>query len=432
MLRPLGVLALMVVLALATPARAEEPSYPSRAVKIIVSAPPGGGVDIVARVIADRLAKLWGQPFVVENRPGAGGNLGSESVAAAEPDGYTLLAAQPAPLTTNVVLYKKLNFDPAALEPLAIMTSIPNTLVVRTDFPANSVQELIAYAKANPGKVNFGSQGVGTTPHLTGELFARLTGTKLTHVPYRGTAQAVNDLIAGHLDLLFFQLDSVREQVQAKRAKMLAVTTPERVPAMPEVPTMDEAGVKGFRSDTWNALAAPPKTPPAIVAKLNAGINEVLKQPDTAEHLRGMNMTPIGGAPDGIKAFIKDETERWGDVIRAAKITADYAERVASRVPAKRAPRCIGGARWRARARAGTQCNAATSRGSFLFWPLGPGSRFSRPGHERANSRRAKRTVGHGLKLTMSNSAVFFLPAARLCAPGLSVLFAPALPEASV
>jgi tripartite-type tricarboxylate transporter receptor subunit TctC len=298
-------------------------AYPNRAVKIIVSAPPGGGLDIAARVVADRLAKLWGQPFVVENRPGAGGNLGTEAVAGAEPDGYTLLAAQPAPLTTNVVMYKKLNFDPAALEPLAIMTSIPNTLVVRTDFPANSVQELIAYAKANPGKVNFGSQGVGTTPHLTGELFARLTGTKLTHVPYRGTAQAVNDLIAGHLDLLFFQLDSVREQVQAKRAKMLAVTTPERVPAVPEVPTMDEAGVKGFRSDTWNALAAPPKTPAAIVAKLNAGINEVLKQPDTAEHLRGMNMTPIGGAPDGIKAFIKDETERWGDVIRAAKITAD-------------------------------------------------------------------------------------------------------------
>jgi tripartite-type tricarboxylate transporter receptor subunit TctC len=344
-------------------------------VKIIVSAPPGGGLDIAARVVADRLAKLWGQPFVVENRPGAGGNLGTEAVAQAEPDGYTLLAAQPAPLTTNVVLYKKLNFDPAALEPLAIMTSIPNTLVVRTDFPANSVAELIAYAKANPGKVNFGSQGVGTTPHLTGELFARVTGTKLTHVPYRGTAQAVNDLIAGHLDLLFFQLDSVREQVQAKRAKMLAVTTPQRVPAVPDVPTMDEAGVKGFRSDTWNALAAPPKTPAAIVAKLNAGINEVLRQPETAEHLRGMNMTPIGGAPDGIKAFIKDETERWGDVIRAAKITADSSERSASDVRPSERPRCIDGARWRARARAGTQCNAATSRGSAFV--LAPGSRVS-------------------------------------------------------
>jgi tripartite-type tricarboxylate transporter receptor subunit TctC len=323
MRRRAGLLALMVAFALAPPARAEEPSYPSRTVKVIVSAPPGGGVDIVARVVADRLAKLWGQPFVVENRPGAGGNLGSEAVAVAEPDGYTLLAAQPAPLTTNVVLYKKLNFDPAAFEPLAIMTSIPNVLVVRADFPANSVAELVAFAKANPGKINFGSQGVGTTPHLTGELFARATGAKLTHVPYRGTAQAVNDLVAGHLDLLFFQLDSVREQYQAKKAKMLAVTTAQRVAAVPEVPTMDEAGVKGFRSDTWNALAAPPKTPGAIVAKLNAAINAVLEQPDTAEHLRAMNMTPIGGTPDAIKAFIREETERWGEVIRAAHISAD-------------------------------------------------------------------------------------------------------------
>ncbi len=297
--------------------------YPNRAVKVIVSAPPGGGVDIVARVLADRLAKMWGQPFVVENRPGAGGNVGAEAVAHAEPDGYTLLAAQPAPLTTNVVMYKKLNFDPAAFEPLAIMTSIPNALVVRPNFPANTVQELITYAKANPGKVNFGSQGVGTTPHLTGELFARVTGTKLTHVPYRGTAQAVNDLIAGHLDLLFFQLDSVREQYQAKKAKMLAVTTDARVPAVPEVPTMDEAGVRGFRSSTWNALAAPPKTPAAIVAKLNQAINEVLKKPETAEHLRRMNMTPVGGTPGEIRAYIAAETERWGDVIRAANIKLD-------------------------------------------------------------------------------------------------------------
>ena len=266
---------------------------------------------------------MWGQPFVVENRPGAGGNLGAEAVAHAEPDGYTLLAAQPAPLTTNVVMYKKLNFDPAAFEPLAIMTSIPNTLVVRPDFPANSVAELIAYAKANPGKVNFGSQGVGTTPHLTGELFARVTGTKLTHVPYRGTAQAVNDLIAGHVDLLFFQIDAVRAQYQAKKAKMLAVTTAQRVDAVPEVPTISEAGVQGFRSDTWNALAAPPRTPAAIVGKLNAGINEVLKAPETVEHFRRMSMSPVGGTPNEIKTFIKDETARWGEVIRAANISVD-------------------------------------------------------------------------------------------------------------
>jgi len=260
----LGAVAAAAMLVLAGQSSAQpEANYPVRAVKIIVSAPPGGGVDIIARVIADRLAKMLGQPFVVENRPGAGGNLGAETVAQAEPDGYTILAAQPSPLTTNIVLYKKLNFDPTAFEPLAIMSTIPNTLVVRSEFPANTVQELITYAKANPGKVNFGSQGVGTTPHLTGELFARVTGTQLAHVPYRGTAQAVNDLIGGHVDLLFFQIDAVREQYQAKKAKMLAVTTPERVSSVPEVPTMDEAGVKGFRSDTWNALAAPPRTPPA-------------------------------------------------------------------------------------------------------------------------------------------------------------------------
>jgi tripartite-type tricarboxylate transporter receptor subunit TctC len=297
--------------------------YPNRAVKIIVSAPPGGGLDIAARVIADRLTKMWGQPFVVENRPGAGGNLGAEAVAQAEPDGYTLLAAQPAPLTTNVVMYKKLNFDPAAFEPLAIMTSIPNTLAVRLDLPAASVAELIAYAKANPGKLNFGSQGVGTTPHLTGELFARLTGAKLTHVPYRGTAQAVNDLVAGNVDMLFFQLDSVREQYRANKIKMLAVTTAVRIASVPEVPTMEEAGVKDFRSDSWNALAAPPKTPAAIVAKLNDAINAVLKEPEAAEHLRSMNMTPVGGAPDAAKIFIRQETERWGEVIRAAKISLD-------------------------------------------------------------------------------------------------------------
>src|SRR5262245_53903755 len=168
-----------------------------------------------------------------------------------------------------------------------------------------------------------GSQGVGATPHLTGELFARVTGTKLVHVPYRGTAQAVNDLVAGHLDMLFFQLDSVREQYRANKAKMLAVTTPTRIASVPEVPTMEEAGLKGFRSDTWNALAAPPKTPAAIIARLNGGINAMLAVPETAEHLRGMNMTRVGGTPEATRTFLKQETERWGEVIRAAKISLD-------------------------------------------------------------------------------------------------------------
>jgi tripartite-type tricarboxylate transporter receptor subunit TctC len=301
----------------------EAAGYPSRTVKIIVSAPPGGGLDIAARLMADKLQQRWGQAVVVENRPGAGGNLGAGEVAGAEPDGYTLLSAQPAPLTTNVLLYKNLHFDPAALEPVILMTTLPNVLVVRSDFPASTVGELIAYAKANPGKVNFGSQGIGTTPHLTAELFARRTGTVLTHVPYRGTTQSVNDVIAGHLDLLFMQLDAVREHYQAGKIKMLAVMVDRRLPALPDIPTMAEAGVPDVRSDTWNAIAAPPKTPKAIVEKLNAAMNEVFALPEIRARLATMSMQPAGGSPADMAAFLKAETARWGEVIRAANITVN-------------------------------------------------------------------------------------------------------------
>ena len=301
----------------------EAADYPNRTVKIVVSAPPGGGLDIAARVLADKLQQRWGQPVVVENRPGAGGNLGAGEVAAAEPDGYTLLSAQPAPLTTNVLLYKKLPFDPAAFEPVILMTTLPNTLVVRASFPANTVGELIAYAKANPGKVNYGSQGVGTTPHLTAELFARTTGTTLTHIPYRGTAQVVNDLLAEHLDLLFMQIDAVREYYQSGKVKMLAVTVDRRLPTLPEVPTMAEAGVPNFRSDTWNAIAAPPRTPKAIVAKINAAMNEAFALPDVRSHLAKLSMQPAGGTPADMAEFVKAETKRWGDVIRAAGIAVN-------------------------------------------------------------------------------------------------------------
>jgi tripartite-type tricarboxylate transporter receptor subunit TctC len=305
----------------------EAAGYPTRTVRIIVSSPPAGGPDIMARLLADRLAPRWGQAVVVENRTGAAGNLGAGEVAAAEPDGHMLLAAQPAPLTTNRLLYRKLSFDPSALEPVIVMATLPNALVVRQDFPAGSVAELIAYAKANPGKINYGSQGIGTTPHLTAELFASRTGTSLTHVPYRGTAQAVNDLVAGHLDLLFIQLDAVREQAAAGKIRMLAVTTPRRLPALKDVPTMAEAGVADFRSDTWNAIAAPPHTPRAVVAKINGAMNEVLRSPDIAQQLARLGMQAVGGSPADMAAFVADETRRWGEVIRAANITANSLRR---------------------------------------------------------------------------------------------------------
>jgi tripartite-type tricarboxylate transporter receptor subunit TctC len=292
-------------------------------VRIIVSSPPAGGPDIMARLLADRLAPRWGQAVVVENRPGAGGNLGAGEVAAAEPDGYTLLSAQPAPLTTNVLLYRKLNFDPTAFEPVIVMATLPNALVVRQDFPADSVAALIAYAKANPGKINYGSQGIGTTPHLTAELFARRTGITLTHVPYRGSAQAVNDLVAGHLDLLFMQIDAVREHYAAGKIKMLAVATPQRLADLKNVPTMAEAGIADFRSDTWNAIAAPPHTPRPVIAKINAAMNEALRSPDIGRQLARFGMQPVGGSPADMAAFVAEETRRWGEVIRAANISAN-------------------------------------------------------------------------------------------------------------
>lgn len=322
--RHLTCLALAAALVLPTPAPAQTgdgaASYPNRAVKIIVTVPAGGGVDTVTRIIADKLAQKWGQPVVVENRGGAGGNIAAEAVSVAEPDGYTLMASQPAPITTNIFLYKKLNFDPTALEPVAIMSRIPNVLLVRTGFPAQTPQEFIAYVRANPGKVNYGSQGIGTTSHLTAELFRTLTGTKLIHVPYRGTAPALNDLVAGHVDTIFMQLESAIKLHEGGRARIIAVTTEKRLPMLPDVPTMIEAGVPDLISDTWNAITAPPKTPKAITAKINADINEVLRDPEVTAKFAALHLLPGGGSTEEMARFLKEETRRWGDVIRAANI----------------------------------------------------------------------------------------------------------------
>jgi tripartite-type tricarboxylate transporter receptor subunit TctC len=321
---PTRILTIIAAIAAATLAHAQtkDPAadYPSRTVRIIVSAPPGGGPDLAARLVADKLQRRWGQPFIIENRPGAGGTLGTADVAAAEPDGYTLLSAQPGPLTTHALLYKNLRFDPAALEPVIVLTKIPIVLVVRTDFPANTVAELIAYAKANPGKITYGSQGIGTSPHLTTALFARRTGTVMTHIPYKGTAQVVNDLVAGHVDLLFIQLDAVRELARAGKVKMLAVASDKRLAGLPDIPSLAEAGVPDFQADTWNAIAAPPKTPEPIIVKLNAAMNDVFAMPDIRSKLATMSMTPAGGSPADMAAFVKAETARWGEVIRAAGI----------------------------------------------------------------------------------------------------------------
>jgi tripartite-type tricarboxylate transporter receptor subunit TctC len=296
--------------------------FPNRPIRIIVCVPAGGGVDTVTRIVANGLQTRFGQPVVVENRGGNAGNIGAEYVFNADPDGYTLLAAVPAPLTINPLLYKKMNFDPAQFEPVTIMTSIANVLLVRPDFPAKTAQEFIAYAKANPGKINYASQGIGTTSHLTAALFESVTGTKLVHVPYKGTAPALNDLIASHVDMIFMELASAIKLHEAGRAHILAVATDKRIANLPNVPTLIEAGVPGFESGTWNAIAAPPKTPPAIVAKLNKAIVEVLNSPEVQANFAKINLHAAGVSPAEAKAFIVKETKVWGQVIKTAGVPA--------------------------------------------------------------------------------------------------------------
>ncbi|MGN6748221.1 MAG: Bug family tripartite tricarboxylate transporter substrate binding protein [Xanthobacteraceae bacterium] len=297
--------------------------FPDHPIRVIVSVPAGGGVDTVTRIVTDKMRAALGQPLVVENKPGVSGSLAAETVFKAEPDGYTLLASQPAPITTASSLYKSLNYDPEKLVTVAIMSHVPNVVLVRKDFPAKTVAELIAYAKANPGKINYASQGIGTTSHTTAELFQSITGTKLTHVPYKGTAPAINDLLAGNVDLMFNELATSIELNKSGQARILAVTVKDRVPSLPDTPTLDEVGVHGCISDTWHAITAPPKTPPDIVDKLNAAANAAMRDPTLRERFAALSIGPGGGTPAEASAFVKAETQRWGDVIRKAGIAPE-------------------------------------------------------------------------------------------------------------
>ena len=321
-MKRLAPIAIVVSLLAVSLAAAQDPAadYPNKPVRIIVANPAGGGVDLVTRIVAEKLHQKLGQPFVVENRGGAGGNIGAEAVFSAAPDGYTLMTSAPSPITANVFLYHRLNFDPAKLEPVAVLGSFPNTLLVKNDFPAKTVQEFIAYVKAHPGKVNYASQGVGTTSHLTAELYNTLTGSKMVHVPYRGTGPALNDLVAGHVDLIFMQLSAAMRLHEGKKARILAVTTEKRIDVLSDTPTMIEAGIPNFVSDTWNAMTAPPGTPAAIVTKLNQAINEAINEPDTKNRFASINVVGTGGSPADLRKLIVEETTRWGDVIKDAGI----------------------------------------------------------------------------------------------------------------
>jgi tripartite-type tricarboxylate transporter receptor subunit TctC len=315
--------ALAFALALGSlPAAAE--SYPSRPIRLVVPYAAGGTNDILARLVGAKLQVAWGQPVVVENRTGAGGNVGAEQVAKAPPDGYTLLVTASPPLSINASLYRALPFKPATdFAPISLMIEVPNLLEANPKLPVHSVAELVAYAKAHPAKLNFASQGSGTTSHLAGELLKLKTGIDVAHVPYRGTAPALNDLVAGNVDFMFDNLVSSLPLIRAGTLRALAVGSKARSPALPEVPTLIESGFPDFESTAWFAMVAPAGTPPAIVGQLSAGVAAALHEPEVAARMRDLGATTVGSDPAALGTLIKAEIARWAPVVEAAHITID-------------------------------------------------------------------------------------------------------------
>ncbi|HLB13416.1 MAG TPA: tripartite tricarboxylate transporter substrate binding protein [Burkholderiales bacterium] len=314
-----------VALAAMSGAFAQDPAagYPAKPIRIVVPFPAGGSADLMPRAFAERLAAKWGQPVVVDNRPGAAGNIGAELVFKAEPDGYTLLSAPPPPLVINASLYPKLAFDPSQFTPVALIGSIPNVMLVHPKVTATSVTEFIALARANPDRFNYASQGSGTTSHLAAEMFKSMAGgLRITHVPYKGTAPALVDLLGGQVDLMFDNLGVSLPHVRSGKLKALAVGSERRFAGLPDVPAMAEV-LPGFVSIAWFGVVAPPKTSPAVAEKLSAAIAEALKLPDVAKRLESLSAVPMGSTPAAMAAFMKEETERYRGIIRAAGVKVD-------------------------------------------------------------------------------------------------------------
>jgi tripartite-type tricarboxylate transporter receptor subunit TctC len=296
--------------------------WPQKVIKIIVPNPPGGTADLLPRLLTEQLSAKLGQPVIIENKIGAAGNIAAEFLFNAEPDGYTLMAAPPPPLSINVSLYPKLNYDPAKFVPITVLGTVPNALLVHPAMPVQSVAEFIAYAKANPDKVSYASQGNGSTAHLTAELFKMKTGTRLLHVPYKGDAPAMSDLLGGHVNCMFGNVAAAAAHLRTGKLKVLAVTSPKRIESMPDIPTMQES-LPGVVAVTWFAMVAPPKTPTAISARLSSVVAEVLRSSDIVKKYAEVGVTPVGNSQDAMAAWMKEDTERWRAVIKAGAITVD-------------------------------------------------------------------------------------------------------------
>jgi tripartite-type tricarboxylate transporter receptor subunit TctC len=316
--RTIGGLAVGALLGLVIASGADAQTWPARSLRWIVPYVAGGGTDITARLLAPKLSEELGQQIVVDNRPGAGGNLGTEMVVNAPPDGYTMLFATVAN-SINESLYGNLPFAiERDLAPVTLLAKLPNVLEVNLALPITSVAELIQYARAHPGALNFGSGGTGTSVHLSGELFKAMTGVTMVHVPYRGGVAALNDIIAGQIHLMFDNLPGSIEQIRAGKVRALAVTSAVRSPALPDLPTIAEAGVAGYEASAWYGVAVPAKTPPEIIARLNGAFVRVLELPETRERIAQFGAAPSPGPPAAMAAFVHDEIAKWAKIVAFA------------------------------------------------------------------------------------------------------------------
>ncbi len=298
-------------------------AYPTRPVKFLIPYPAAGTNDVLARIVGDKLQAMWGQPVIVESRTGGAGNIAAAMAWQAEPDGYTMLVSASPPIAINQSLFKQLNYKADEFVPITNFGSVSNLVIVRKGLPVNSVKELIAYAKANPGKLVYGSQGAGNTPHLTANMFMNMTGTSMVHVPYRGETLVYQDMLGERVDVFFGNISGALGLYRDGKIKVLAVTDKTRATAMPDVPTSAEAGLPGLISGAWYAMVGPPKLAPSLRDQIAKATIEVLKMPDVQQRLRALNVEPDGGTPAETAAFIKDEIQRWGEVIRANNIVLE-------------------------------------------------------------------------------------------------------------
>jgi tripartite-type tricarboxylate transporter receptor subunit TctC len=298
--------------------------YPNKPIRMVVGFPSGGAPDTLARIVSEKISPSWGQPVVVDNKPGAGGNIGAEAVAHAPADGYTLAMGTVGTHSINGALYSKMPYDMVKdFAPVILVATTPNVLVVHPDVPAKNVAELIAMAKAKPGGLTFGTPGVGTSPHVAGEMFNAMAGVKITHVPYKGRAMAIPDLLGGHITMMFDNLPSALPVVKEGKLRALGITSAKRSPSAPDIPTLAEQGLPGFEADSWFAIFAPANTPKDVVAKLNAELNRIYSLPDVQAKLRTLGLEPVLGTPERLASYQRAEIAKWARVVKESGAKAE-------------------------------------------------------------------------------------------------------------